>query len=64
MMFSNKCIGYVFILNLSTKVTPDDACDDPSYPWRHIDVLKEKLRQLGYDPKKAIEEAIEMRWNL
>jgi hypothetical protein len=38
---------------------PDEACGDPSCPWWHLDVLKEKLRQLGFDPQKVIDEAIE-----
>jgi hypothetical protein len=43
---------------------PDKACGDPGCPWWHIDVYKEKLRQLGVDPDKTIHEAIAKRWNL
>lgn len=41
---------------------PDRACGDPSCPWWHIEVLKQKLSQLGLDPEAVIEEAIGKRF--
>ena len=41
---------------------PDKACGDPSCPWWRIDVLKQKLSQLGLDPEAVIEEAIAKRF--
>jgi len=40
----------------------DRACEDPSCPWWHLDVLKEKLVELGYQPEKVLDEAIKKRW--
>jgi hypothetical protein len=41
---------------------PDKACGDPSCPWWHIEVLKQKLSQLGLDPESVIDEAIAKRF--
>jgi hypothetical protein len=35
---------------------------DPSCPWWHIEVLKQKLSQLGLDPESVIDEAIAKRF--
>ena len=43
---------------------PDEKCDDPSCPWWHIEVMQDKLKELGHNPKEAMEEAITKRWNL
>jgi hypothetical protein len=53
-----------FHLEFEHQGDPDKACGDPSCPWWHIDVFKEKLRQLGVDPKLVIEDAIAQRWHL
>lgn len=37
---------------------PDEPCSDPSCPWWHLEVYRKKLRELGQDPKKVLEEAI------
>jgi hypothetical protein len=36
---------------------PDEACDDPSCPWRRIDALEKKLRSLGVDPDQVHDDA-------
>ena len=41
---------------------PDRPCSDPSCPWWHIEVYKEKLKELGFDPKEILDQAIEERW--
>ena len=41
---------------------PDTACGDPSCPWWHIQVLKQRLSQLGLDAEAIIEEAVAQRF--
>jgi hypothetical protein len=53
-----------FHLEFEHQADPDEPCGDPGCPWWHIAVLKEKLSQLGCDPKLAIKEAIAKRWKL
>lgn len=43
---------------------PDKACDDPSCPWFHIEVLRNKLEELGIEPQEVITEAINKKWKL
>ncbi len=52
-----------FHLEYEHEGDPDKACGDPGCPWQHIDILEEKLRQLGVDPDAVIEETITRRWN-
>lgn len=54
------CFHIVFEHNAD----PDVACQDPGCPWWHIDVYKNKLVELGQEPSKVIEEAINKRWHL
>lgn len=42
---------------------PDAKCNDPSCPWWHLEILRDKLNQLGIDPNEEIEKAITKRWN-
>ncbi len=43
---------------------PDKMCDDPSCPWWHIQVLRDELEKLGFDPSEIISQAIVERWKL
>ena len=51
-----------FHLEYEHEGDPDTACGDPSCPWWHINVLREKLSQLGIEPDAVVEEAIARRW--
>jgi hypothetical protein len=51
-----------FHLEFEHEGDPDKACSDPSCPWWHIEVFKEKLNQLGIEPEVVIEEAIKDKW--
>lgn len=51
-----------FHLNFEHDDDPDEPCQDPSYPWWHIEVLRKKLESIGVDPSTAIEVAINERW--
>ena len=51
-----------FHLEYEHQSDPDVACDDPSCPWWHIDVYRNKLQQLGISPESVLEEAIASRW--
>lgn len=33
---------------------PDEPCDDPSCPGKHIEIYEKKLKELNIDPKKLI----------
>jgi len=52
-----------FHLEFEHSGDPDRACDDVSCPWFHIQILKDKLSTLGYDPQGIIHEAIEKLCN-
>jgi hypothetical protein len=41
---------------------PDAACADPGCPWSEIRIYREKLVELGVDPKTVIEAAIDAHW--
>jgi hypothetical protein len=41
---------------------PDEACKDASCPWWQIAALEERLRVLGVDPEKVIDDAIKKLW--
>jgi len=43
---------------------PDRPCGDPSCPWWHIEVLRQKVVSLGEDPDQTIKLAIKDRWQL
>lgn len=53
-----------FHLEYEHNADPDEACDDPSCPWWHIEVYKSKLQALGYDTRQVLDEAIVQRYNL
>ena len=53
-----------FHLEFEHEGDPDNPCQDPSCPWWQIEVLREKLSELGINPSQAIEEAINKRWRL
>jgi hypothetical protein len=53
-----------FHLEFEHKGDPDAPCSDPSCPWWHIQVFRQKITALGYDPEKVISEAIKERWKL
>ena len=53
-----------FHLEFEHSGDPDLPCGDPSCPWWHIEVYKEKLRSLNLDPQEVIREAIDKQWNL
>ena len=52
-----------FHLEYEHEGDPDTACGDPSCPWWHIEVLKQKLSELGVDPHAVIKQAIAKRSN-
>lgn len=51
-----------FHLEYEHQADPDESCGDVDCPWWHIEVLRDKLRQLGVDPQQVIHEAIDKRW--
>lgn len=51
-----------FHLEFEHQTDPDQACNDPSCPWWHIEVFKERLKQAGLDPEKVLSDAINQRW--
>ena len=51
-----------FHLEFEHEGDPDRACSDPGCPWWHIDVYRERLRQLGQDPDAVLRDAIGQRW--
>lgn len=53
-----------FHLEFEHRGDPDGSCTDPSCPWWQIQVFRETLRALGYDPQEVLGEAIKARWNL
>lgn len=50
-----------FHLEFEHQGDPDQACNDPSCPWWHIEVFKEKLKQVGLDPDQVLSEAIQQQ---
>jgi hypothetical protein len=42
----------------------DTPCGDPSCPWWHIEVFRNKLAELGYDPQEVLHQAIEKRFSI
>lgn len=50
-----------FHLEFEHEGDPDEACGDPSCPWEHIEVFKDKLREIGLDPGQVLEEGIYKR---
>ena len=53
-----------FHLEFEHEGDPDKACGDPSCPWWHIEVFKEKLKTLGIDTEQVMSDAIKQRWQL
>jgi hypothetical protein len=53
-----------FHLEFEHEGDPDNPCGDPSCPWYHIEVFKEKLKELGVDSQQTLEAAIVQRWRL
>ena len=51
-----------FHLEYEHQGDPDRPCDDPSCPWWHIEVYKNKLKSMGLEPKEVLGKAIEERW--
>lgn len=43
---------------------PDVTCNDPACPWWHIEVMRNKLSELGVSPDSVITEAVNKKWNL
>ena len=53
-----------FHLEFEHEGDPDAPCSDPSCPWWHIEIFREKLKQLSIDPEKVLTEAINQRWKM
>lgn len=53
-----------FHLSYEHHADPDEKCDDPSCPWWHMEVMQNKLKELGCDPQVVMDEAITERWKL
>jgi len=51
-----------FHLEFEHEGDPDASCSDPSCPWWHLEVLRQKLTGLGHDSKVVIDQAIKDRW--
>lgn len=51
-----------FHLEYEHEGDPDRQCSDPSCPWWHLKVYKEKLKGLGFNPKEILDQAIEELW--
>lgn len=51
-----------FHLKYEHEGDPDRPCNGPSCPWWHIEVYKNKLKNMGLEPKEILEQAIEERW--
>jgi hypothetical protein len=51
-----------FHLEFEHDTDPDQACGDPDCPWGLIDLFRDRLRRLGVDPAKVVEEAVEKKW--
>ena len=51
-----------FHLEFEHEADPDEPCSDPTCPWWTIEVYERKLKQLGYDPREIITQAIGERW--
>lgn len=51
-----------FHLEFEHEGDADKPCADPSCPWWHIQVYREKLEHLGFQPDAVIEEAVAKRW--
>lgn len=51
-----------FHLEFEHEGDPDRPCGDPDCPWWQLEVYKNKLENMGLDPKEVLEQAIEERW--
>jgi len=52
-----------FHFEFEHEADPDSPCDDPSCPWWHIEVFKQKLQSMNIDPEQVISEAIHDQFN-
>jgi hypothetical protein len=43
-------------------VDSDEPCNDPSCPWWHLEIYKNKLIELNINPEKLIENKINERF--
>jgi hypothetical protein len=51
-----------FHLEFEHRQDPDLPCSDPSCPQWHLEIYKERLRQLGVSPEDVLARAIEARF--
>lgn len=51
-----------FHLTYEHQADADVPCADPSCPNWHLQLFRQKLTDLGYDPDRIVEEAIERRY--
>ena len=54
MRFLNRCTGSAFIYIYEHEGDPDEPCEDPSCPWRIMNVYKQKLKSLYIDPEQLL----------
>ena len=47
-----------FHLEFEHDSDPDTPCSDPSCPWLHIEIFKNKLKELSIDPQLVLNEAL------
>lgn len=50
-----------FHLEFEHQGDPDAPCSDPSCPWWQIEVLRDRLREMGDDPQVVLERGIAKR---
>lgn len=50
-----------FHLEFEHEGDPDEACSDPSCPWWHIKIYRERLAENGIDSGQVIAEAVRAR---
>jgi len=48
-----------FHLEFEHSTDPDEACEDASCPWRHIQFYREALQDLGQDADAVLAQAID-----
>ena len=43
-----------FHLEYEHHADPDEPCEDPSCPWKRLEIYKKKLQEFGIDPDELI----------
>jgi len=53
MPFVSPFLGELLLFEYEHRADPDRPCDDPSCPWWHIEVYKNKLKAWGLSQRKC-----------